>query len=107
MGYPCVLSGPGKPDWPLLMEFARLIPKVCHNVNRVVYSFGGPVPGPYRRITPTLPGREALDQLRAADDVVNRTLIKYGLTTKLSQVPVVSFPVDLSRPTRSDESPGQ
>merc|ERR1711972_830350 len=81
----------GKPNWPLLLEFARLIPKVCHNVNRVVYCFGGPVPGPYRRITRTLPGREALDQLRAADDVVNRALIKHDLTTKLSQVPVVSF----------------
>jgi len=102
--YPCVLSGPGKPNWPLLLEFARLIPKVCHNVNRVVYCFGGSVPGPYNRITRTLPGREALDQLRAADDVVNRALIKHDLTTKLSQVPVVSFPVDLS--PRSDEHPG-
>jgi GMP synthase (glutamine-hydrolysing) len=102
--YPCVLSGSGKPDWPLLLEFARLIPKVCHKVNRVVYCFGGPVPGPYKRVTRTLPGREALDQLRAADDVVNRTLIKHDLTTKLSQVPVVSFPVDLSC---SDEHPGQ
>merc|ERR1719410_1974954 len=78
------------------MEFARLIPKVCHNVNRVVYCFGGSAPGPYSRITQTLPGREALDQLRAADDVVNRALIKHDLTTKLSQVPVVSFPVDMS-----------
>merc|ERR1712190_489776 len=101
--YPCVLSGSGKPNWPLLFEFARLIPKVCHNVNRVVYCFGGPVPGPYRHITRTLPSREALDQLRAADDVVNRALIKHDLTTKLSQVPVVSFPVDLSC---SDEHPG-
>merc|ERR1712176_37982 len=102
--YPCVLSGSGKPNWPLLLEFARLIPKVCHNVNRVVYCFGGPVSGPYNRITRTLPGREALDQLRAADDVVNRALIKHDLTTKLSQVPVVSFPVDLSC---SDDHPGQ
>jgi len=99
--YPCVLSGgPSPPNWPLLLEFARLIPKVCHNVNRVVYAFGGPAPGPYRAVTPTLPGREVLDQLRAADDVVNRTLIKYDLTTKLSQVPVVSFPVEF---TSSDE----
>merc|ERR1712190_173173 len=49
--YPCVLSGSGKPNWPLLFEFARLIPKVCHNVNRVVYCFGGPVTGPFQRIT--------------------------------------------------------
>jgi len=79
-----------------LLEFARLIPKVCHNINRVVYAFCGPVPGPCINITPTLPGREVLDQLRAADDVVNRALIKHDLTTKLAQVPVVSFPVDFS-----------
>eukprot|EP00928_Gymnodinium_smaydae_P011683 TRINITY_DN14285_c0_g1_i1.p1 TRINITY_DN14285_c0_g1~~TRINITY_DN14285_c0_g1_i1.p1 ORF type:complete len:689 (-),score=192.47 TRINITY_DN14285_c0_g1_i1:207-2273(-) len=94
--YPCALSGMKKPDWPLLLEFARLIPKVCHNVNRVVYAFGEALDGPYTRITPTFPGREPLDQLRAADDVVNRALIRHNLTTKLSQVPVVSFPVDFA-----------
>jgi GMP synthase (glutamine-hydrolysing) len=94
--YPCILSGEGTPNWPLLFEFARLIPKVCHNVNRVCYAFGGPAVGPYKQITPTLPGREALDQLRAADYIVNCALIKHGLTIKLSQVPVVSFPVDFS-----------
>merc|ERR1712050_26953 len=100
--YPCVLSGSGKPNWPLLLEFARLIPKVCHNVNRVVYCFGGPAPGPYTRITPTLPSREALDQLRAADDVVNRVLMKHDLTIKLSQVPVVSFPVEFASHSESN-----
>merc|ERR1712048_686455 len=100
--YPCVLSGPSTPDWPLLLEFARLIPKVCHNVNRVVYCFGGSVPGPCTRITRTLPCREALDQLRAADDVVNRVLMKHDLTIKLSQVPVVSFPVEFASHTESN-----
>eukprot|EP00401_Gymnodinium_catenatum_P062477 CAMPEP_0117567108 /NCGR_PEP_ID=MMETSP0784-20121206/57432_1 /TAXON_ID=39447 /ORGANISM="" /LENGTH=684 /DNA_ID=CAMNT_0005364959 /DNA_START=85 /DNA_END=2139 /DNA_ORIENTATION=+ len=94
--YPCVLSSAGPPNWPILIEFARLIPKVCHNVNRVCYAFGGPARGPYTCITPTFPGREPLDQLRAADAVVNHALIEHGLTTKLSQVPVVSFPVDFS-----------
>merc|ERR1712048_894536 len=102
--YPCVLSGPSTPDWPLLLEFARLIPKVCHKVNRVCYAFGGSVTGPYRNITPTFPGREPLDQLRAADAIVNKALIKYNLTTKLSQVPVVSFPVDFSSSSSSDTS---
>jgi GMP synthase (glutamine-hydrolysing) len=100
--WPCVLSGgPSPPDWALLLEFAKLIPKVCHNVNRVCYAFGGSAPGPYTRITPTLPGREALDQLRAADDVVNRALIKHDLTIKLSQVPVVSFPVEFASHSQS------
>jgi GMP synthase (glutamine-hydrolysing) len=95
--YPCILSGTGEPNWELLFEFSRLIPKVCHNVNRVCYCFGGPAAGPYTKITPTLPCREALDQLRAADDVVNKALIKADLTTKLSQVPVISFPVDFAQ----------
>jgi len=99
--HPCVLSGPTTPDWNLLLDFARLIPKVCHNVNRVVFAFGGPASGPYKQITPTFPGREALDQLREADAVVNNALIKHNLTTKLSQVPVVSFPVDFSSSSSS------
>lgn len=94
--YPCVLSSERPPNWSLLIEFARLIPKVCHNVNRVCYAFGGLARGPYTCITPTFPGREALDQLRAADAVVNKALIEHDLTVKLSQVPVVSFPVEFS-----------
>jgi len=103
--WPCVLSGgPSPPDWGLLLEFAKLIPKVCHNVNRVCYAFGGPAAGPYTRITPTLPCREALDQLRAADDVVNRVLMKHDLTIKLSQVPVVSFPVEFASHSTSNST---
>merc|ERR1712048_1318862 len=101
--YPCVLSGGPSPiDWTLLFKFAKLIPKVCHNVNRVCYAFGGPASGPYKRITPTLPCRKVLDQLREADDVVNRALIKADLTTKLSQVPVISFPVDFRTDSSDD-----
>eukprot|EP01062_Namystynia_karyoxenos_P008814 TRINITY_DN1310_c0_g1_i1.p1 TRINITY_DN1310_c0_g1~~TRINITY_DN1310_c0_g1_i1.p1 ORF type:complete len:711 (+),score=259.52 TRINITY_DN1310_c0_g1_i1:83-2134(+) len=96
--YLCALSGgPAKTNWAQLFEFARLIPKVCHNINRVCYVFGGAVPGPYTTITKTLPGVEVLDQLRAADDVVNRLLIEHDLTIKLSQVPVVSFPIDFDK----------
>jgi len=92
--YLCALSSAEAPKWGQLFEFARLIPKVCHNINRVCFAFGAPVKGPIKTITPTLPGIEVLDQLRAADDVVNRLLIKHDLTIKLSQVPVVSFPID-------------
>ena len=28
-------------DWTDLAYFARIIPKVCHNINRVCYAFGG------------------------------------------------------------------
>jgi GMP synthase (glutamine-hydrolysing) len=38
---------------------------------------------------------EAIEQLRAADDIVNRALLKHDLVKRLSQVPVISAPCDL------------
>jgi GMP synthase (glutamine-hydrolysing) len=35
-----------------------------------------------------------IQQLQAADHIVNTVLLKYELTSKLSQVPVISFPVN-------------
>eukprot|EP01063_Lacrimia_lanifica_P024232 TRINITY_DN32182_c0_g1_i1.p1 TRINITY_DN32182_c0_g1~~TRINITY_DN32182_c0_g1_i1.p1 ORF type:complete len:667 (+),score=341.87 TRINITY_DN32182_c0_g1_i1:72-2072(+) len=94
--YLCALSSlEGQtPNWEVLMTFARVIPKVCHAVNRLCYVFGAPVEGPIKTITPTFPRKAELDQLREADDAVNKLLIKHDLTTILSQVPVVSFPID-------------
>lgn len=33
-------------DWPVLMYFSKMIPRICHNVNRVVYIFGDAVKDP-------------------------------------------------------------
>ena len=92
--YLCALSSSKQPNWKQLMLFARLIPKVCHAINRVCFVFGDPVEGPIKEITKTLPRVDALNQLRQADDAVNQLLIKHDLTTVLSQVPVVSFPIN-------------
>lgn len=84
----------GEAGWKKLFSLAKLIPKVCHNINRVVYVFGAPVKGPIRRVSTTHLTRDVLDQLRVADDIVNRGLLDADLVAKLSQVPVISFPVD-------------
>ena len=88
----------GAQDWERLMDKAREIPKRIHEVNRVVYVFGDKLQAPVRDITTTFPTPEAVEQLRLADWYVNEILRKYGLNESLSQVPVVSFPVNFGKP---------
>jgi GMP synthase (glutamine-hydrolysing) len=88
----------GKKDWDALLRTAGEIPKAIHAVNRVAYLFGDAVEGPVREITPTYPEPCAVEQLRLADSIVNDTLAEHGLLTKLSQVPVISFPVHFGIP---------
>jgi GMP synthase (glutamine-hydrolysing) len=88
----------GKQDWTRLMNKAREIPKRIHEVNRVVYVFGDRLQEPIREITPTFLTSESISQLRLADWHVNEVLYKYGLHESLSQVPVVSFPVNFGNP---------
>lgn len=89
------LSCDGIPDWPELLETAKMIPKKVHGVNRVVYAFGPRIRSPaLTRITPTTLTPDAILQLQQADDLVNQILLKYNLLRALSQVPVILFPVD-------------
>lgn len=87
----------GTADWPRLFEKARAIPKALHDVNRVVYIFGDKLTEPAKQITPTLPTPDAITQLREADRVVNDILMRYDLIQSLSQVPVISFPVNFGQ----------
>lgn len=88
----------GKPDWPKLFAKAREIPKQLHAVNRVVYTFGNKLETQPSTITPTLLNPDTVDQLRQADAHVNEVLRQHGLLERLSQVPVVSFPIDFGEP---------
>ncbi|MCK4808157.1 MAG: glutamine-hydrolyzing GMP synthase [Candidatus Aenigmarchaeota archaeon] len=91
-GYLCGLSG--RKDWPELFRIAKDIPKQIHSVNRVVYVFGGDVDGPVEQVTPTYLTRYAIEQLQKADRIVNDILQnEYDLVKKISQVPVILFPV--------------
>lgn len=87
----------GKADWKKLLELANEIPKQVHGVNRIVYLFGDKVSGIVHDITPTLPSVEAFEQLRLADKIVNDLLQKNNLIESLSQVPVISFPVNFGK----------
>ncbi len=90
-GYLCGLSG--RKDWSELFRIAKDIPKQIHSVNRVVYVFGDDVDGPIEKVTQTYLTLDVIDQLRKADEIVNNVLFEYGLLKKISQVPVVLFPV--------------
>lgn len=75
-----------EPQWEGLFLWAKVIPRLCHNINRVVYVFGGKVEHRISQITPTLLCPPVLDQLRAADCIVNDLLREYSLLRSLSQV---------------------
>eukprot|EP01113_Clastostelium_recurvatum_P029196 TRINITY_DN3523_c0_g1_i8.p1 TRINITY_DN3523_c0_g1~~TRINITY_DN3523_c0_g1_i8.p1 ORF type:complete len:717 (+),score=137.64 TRINITY_DN3523_c0_g1_i8:174-2153(+) len=94
--YLCALTGPT--EWISLFVLSNVIPKLCHNINRVVYLFGPRVDGPVETITPTLLSPEAVHQLQDADEIVNDVLLKYDLVRTLSQVPVVLVPVGFDKP---------
>ena len=55
---------PSSKEWQALHYFAKLIPKVCHNINRVTFIFGGPVIYPVNDITPTLITPDVISTLR-------------------------------------------
>jgi GMP synthase (glutamine-hydrolysing) len=84
----------GEPDWPRLFEKAKQIPTALREINRVIYIFGDKLVETPMDITPTYPEVEAVEQLRQADAHVNDVLHRYGLDKSISQVPVVSFPLN-------------
>mmetsp|Transcript_1641 Transcript_1641/g.2050 ORF Transcript_1641/g.2050 Transcript_1641/m.2050 type:complete len:643 (+) Transcript_1641:32-1960(+) len=83
------------PDWDMLFEMAKEIPKKVHNVNRVVFVFGKAIKEPsLHTITKTLLNRATCDQLRAADSIVTQELVSNNLVKKVAQLPVILFPCD-------------
>jgi GMP synthase (glutamine-hydrolysing) len=97
--YVAVLSGRG--HYPTLKKVADEIPRVVHDINRVVYLFEQHVNGAIQKITPTTLTKDVLNQLREADAIVNEKLAKYNLIAKFSQVPVVLLPVSFNGGNRS------
>jgi len=87
----------GKKDWGKLFRLAREIPKGIHRVNRIVYLFGERTVGSFNEITPTHLTKDVIEQLRKADTIVNQILQSSGLIERLSQVPVISFPMGFGK----------
>ena len=90
--YPAILSG--EDNWDRIFYLATEITNKLPNINRVVYSLGKKIKGPLTQITPTYIEKPVLSQLKDADSIVTEILSKYKLNKKLSQVPVILFPVN-------------
>mmetsp|Transcript_22775 Transcript_22775/g.45064 ORF Transcript_22775/g.45064 Transcript_22775/m.45064 type:complete len:621 (+) Transcript_22775:87-1949(+) len=92
------LSSDGEPDFSSMMSLAKVIPKKVHHVNRVVYVFGDKIQtSRLLDITPTRLTPDVIAQLQQADHIVTELLFKHNLVRKLSQVPVILFPVSFGQ----------
>ncbi|RMX38265.1 hypothetical protein pdam_00003398 [Pocillopora damicornis] len=95
--YVVALSSNDSPDWKSLMFLAKLIPKVCHNINRVCYTFGKRIKFQIQDITPTFLSPGVISTLKQADHVAYSVIQKHGIADKISQMPIVLIPVHFDR----------
>ncbi|XP_004717485.1 GMP synthase [glutamine-hydrolyzing] [Echinops telfairi] len=95
--YVCGISSKEEPNWESLIFLARLIPRMCHNINRVVYIFGPPVKEPPTDVTPTFLTTGVLSTLRQADFEAHNILQESGYAGKISQMPVILTPLHFDR----------
>ncbi|KAA8593913.1 hypothetical protein FQN60_004747 [Etheostoma spectabile] len=95
--YVCGITSKESPHWESLMFLARLIPRMCHSINRVVYVFGSHMKEPPTDITPTFLTTGVLSTLRQADFVAHSILRESGYSGKISQMPVILTPLHFDR----------
>jgi len=95
--YAVGISSEKDPIWEDLLYFAKLIPRVCHNVNRICYIFGGPVEHPVIEVTPTFLTPLVLSTLRQADHLAHQVLSTAGKLGCVSQMPIVLLPLHFDR----------
>lgn len=80
-----------------LSVLAKLIPRICHNVNRVCYIFGDSVKFPVQDVTQTYLTPHVLSQIREADSIATNTLMSKGFGRAVSQMPVILIPIHFDR----------
>lgn len=80
-----------------LARIAKLIPRICHNVNRVCYIFGESVKHSVVNITHTTLTPNVIAQLREADHIANTLLYARGYGGKVSQMPIILIPIHFDR----------
>ncbi|XP_041981853.1 GMP synthase [glutamine-hydrolyzing] isoform X2 [Aricia agestis] len=85
------------PKWKDMQYLARIIPRVCHNVNRVCYAFGGLIKEQVTDITPTFLSQHVISTIRQADDLATQVLVSSGCASRIAQMPVVLIPVHFDR----------
>ena len=96
--YAVGISSEADPNFEDLLYFARLIPRVCHSINRICYVFGGIVEHQITDVTPTFLTPNVIATIRQADAVANKVFNDAGCTRKVSQMPVVLLPIHFDRP---------
>lgn len=95
--YAVGISSVNDPDWEDLAYFAKIIPRVCHNINRICYVFGGPVEHPVMEVTPTYLTPLVLATIRQADHLAHQVLSSAGKTSSVTQMPIVLLPLHFDR----------
>lgn len=95
--YVAGISSEQDPDWDDMMFLAVLIPRICRNINRVCYIFGGLVKEIVPDLTPTYLTNNVISTIRHADDVATTALQNAGLMDSVSQMPVVLLPLHFDR----------
>jgi len=95
--YALGISSKSDPCWESLAYFTKLVPRVCHNINRVCYIFGGPVEHPVTEVTPTYLTPLVLATVRQADWLAHQVLSTSGCTSSVTQMPVVLVPIHFDR----------
>lgn len=84
-------------DWKDLIRLAKLIPKICHNINRVCYVFGKAIQFPVQDITPTYLTPTVIETLQEADYLAQTILHENNLSKAVAQMPVVIIPIHFDR----------
>uniref|UniRef100_A0A0R3S626 GMP synthase (glutamine-hydrolyzing) n=1 Tax=Elaeophora elaphi TaxID=1147741 RepID=A0A0R3S626_9BILA len=107
--YVAALSTNARPiPWVLLERLARIIPRLLHNINRVVYVFGNAVEYPVNDVTRTYLNGFTIDLIKWADRIASDVLCgldedgkrNHALEVclqKIQQMPVVMIPVHFDR----------
>ena len=80
-----------------LARMAKLIPRICNNINRVCYIFGDSVKCPVMNITHTTLTLNVIKQLQEADHIATSELQTHGYTNKVSQMPIILIPIHFDR----------
>lgn len=84
-------------EWLEVSKFAKLVPKICHNVNRVCYVFGEPIAFPVNDVTETHLTPHVLATLREADSLAHKVLKERGYHRSVAQMPVILIPIHFDR----------
>ena len=80
-----------------MVRLAKLIPKICHNINRVCYAFGDAIKFQVQDITVTHLTPAVLSTLREADHLAQNILHQNGYGKSIAQMPVILIPIHFDR----------